>query len=129
MDEGKRKKPHLSKLTLILRIACSFYLLYLAYGLINPAMNTIGTKQVILIGAIIVFTLIAIPLGGLSIKSLVQKNYIEAMEIADEDEENVVDYEEENVSNNNMDNNSNRVIENSIENNIENNTGNDTKNK
>ena len=69
--------PHLTKGTLILRTVVSLYLLYTVYQL-SPSLKTAtGNDLIFAIAAMVIFTGIAVPLAGFSIKALVKGEYMD----------------------------------------------------
>lgn len=76
MEEKKkdmeRKAPQASKVSLALRIGVAAYLLYTVFLLVTSLGTAEGMDQLILVVAIVVFTLISLVLGFLSIRSLLK---------------------------------------------------------
>lgn len=73
MDNNKKNYP--SKVSLILRMVVSVYLLYLVWGLRGaPAAHT-GAERLLFIAAIIVFLAVAVVLGGMSVKAFLNGEY------------------------------------------------------
>jgi hypothetical protein len=72
------KKNYPTKTTLILRIIASAYLLYLAWGLKDAPATHTGVESFMFIAAIIVFILVAVVMGGLTIKAYAKRQYAEA---------------------------------------------------
>jgi len=69
--------PHLTKGTLILRAVVSLYLLYTVYQL-SPSLKTAtGNDLIFAIAAMVIFTGIAVPLAGFSIKALIKGEYMD----------------------------------------------------
>ncbi len=90
MENRNEKKTNLTKGSLILRVVVSFYLLYTVYELYGSIATAAGNDKIIIIAAMIVFTVIAIPLAGFSLRSLSRGTYIqkdETKENQDEKEE------------------------------------------
>ncbi len=72
---GDKRKNDPSKVSLILRIVVSAYLLYLVWGLRDaPAAHT-GLQRLLFIAAMIVFAAVAVILGGMSIKAFLNGEY------------------------------------------------------
>ena len=72
---GDKRKNDPSKVSLILRIVVSAYLLYLVWGLRDaPAAHT-GPQRLLFIAAMIVFAAVAVILGGMSIKAFLKGEY------------------------------------------------------
>jgi uncharacterized membrane protein len=69
-----------TKTSLILRIAASLYLLYLAWELKDAPASHIGVESILFIIAIIIFTLVAVVMGGLSIKAYVKGEYADTQQ-------------------------------------------------
>lgn len=68
-------KHNPTKTSLILRIAASVYLLYLAWSLKDAPSSHIGMESILYIVAIAVFTIVAIIIGGMSIKAFAKGEY------------------------------------------------------
>ena len=62
----KKKKTYPSKISLILRFVVSAYLLYLVWGLRDAPRGHTGTERLVFFAAMILFTVVAVLLGGLS---------------------------------------------------------------
>ncbi len=73
MEEKKKSYP--SKISLILRVVVSAYLLYLVWGLRDAPGNHTGAERLLFIAAMILFTVVAVLLGGLSIKAFLKGEY------------------------------------------------------
>ncbi len=73
MDDKKRNSP--PKVSLILRIVVSAYLLYLAWGLRGAPASHTGMERLLFIGAILLFSVIGVLLGGFSIKAYLNGEY------------------------------------------------------
>ncbi len=71
--EGKKNRP--TKISLILRIVVSVYLLYLVWGLRGAPASHTGMERLLFIGAMILFTAVAAVLGGLSVRALLKGEY------------------------------------------------------
>ena len=69
------KKKYPAKITLILRIAVALYLLYTVWGLRGAPASHTGTQRILFIAAIIIFFVVAVILGGLSLKALIKGEY------------------------------------------------------
>lgn len=72
MDNNKNRP---TQITLILRIVVSFYLLYTAFSLRNAPVEHTGGERVFFLVAIFIFTVVAVVLGGFSIKALLKGEY------------------------------------------------------
>ena len=86
--EKNTNKPYLTKGTLILRTVVALYLLYTVYQLSPSIKTAIGKDLIFVIIAMVVFTIIAVPLGALSIKALVKGEFIDVARTLEEEEEN-----------------------------------------
>lgn len=73
MEEKKKNYP--SKISLILRIVVSAYLLYLVWGLREAPATHTGLERLLFIAAMVVFTVVAVVLGGASIKAYLKGEY------------------------------------------------------
>lgn len=73
MEEPKKSYP--SKVSLVLRIVVSAYLLYLVWGLRGAPASHTGTERLLFIAAMIVFTVVAVVLGGLSLRAYLKGEY------------------------------------------------------
>ena len=73
MDNKKKNYP--SKISLLLRIVVSAYLLYLAWGLRDAPASHTGAERLLFIAAMILFGAVAILLGGMSIKAYLKGEY------------------------------------------------------
>ena len=69
------KKKYPAKITLILRIVVSLYLLYTVWGLRGAPTSHTGTQRILFIAAMIIFFVVAVILGGLSLKALIKGEY------------------------------------------------------
>lgn len=78
MEENKKNYP--SKISLILRIVVSAYLLYLAWGLRDAPGSHTGAERLLFIAAMILFTVVAVLLGGWSIKAFLKGEYDQPQE-------------------------------------------------
>lgn len=92
MENKDERKTNLTKGSLILRVVVSFYLLYTVYELYGSIATATGNDRIIIIAAMVVFTVIAIPLAGFSIRSLSQGTYVQKK---DETKENKEENEED----------------------------------
>ncbi len=70
MDDHKRNYP--TRVSLVLRIVVSLYLLYLAWGLREAPANHTGAERLLFIAAMILFAAVGVVLGGLSLKALLR---------------------------------------------------------
>ena len=73
MEEKKRNYP--TKISLIMRIVVSLYLLYLVWGLREAPASHTGAERLLFIAAMILFAAVAAVLGGLSLKALLRGEY------------------------------------------------------
>lgn len=71
----KQKKSYPSKVSLMLRIVVSAYLLYLVWGLRDAPASHTGAERLLFIAAMIVFTVVAVLLGGFSLKAYLKGEY------------------------------------------------------
>ena len=69
------KKHTATKLTLILRIVVAANLLYTVWELRGAPAAHVGGQRILFIAAMIVFTVIAVILGGFSLKALLKGEY------------------------------------------------------
>lgn len=87
-EDGKGKKKYSdTKVGLTLRILVSAYVLYLAYGLIQGFGETAGNNRIFIAAAIIVFVAAGGAILILSAKKLIRKEYADAEEQTEDDEE------------------------------------------
>lgn len=93
-NEKEKKQYHVTKGSLILRIVVSLYLLYTVYELSGSLATTSGMDKIVVIIAMVVFTAVAVPLGGFSIKAMSGGEYAQGgaveeaiEEVAEEDKE------------------------------------------
>lgn len=70
-----KKKNYPSKVSLILRMVVSAYLLYLTWGLRDAPASHTGTERLLFIAAMIVFAAVGVILGGLSAKAFLNGEY------------------------------------------------------
>lgn len=73
MDEKKKNYP--SKISLILRMVVSLYLLYLVWGLREAPAAHSGMERLLFIGAMILFAAVAVILGGISVRAFLKGEY------------------------------------------------------
>jgi len=73
MEDEKRKYP--SKVSLILRIVVSAYLLYLTWGLRGAPASHTGPERLLFIAAMVLFTVVAVVLGGCSLRAYLKGEY------------------------------------------------------
>lgn len=73
MDDHKRNYP--TRVSLVLRIVVSLYLLYLVWGLREAPANHTGAERLLFIVAMILFAAVGVVLGGLSLKVLLRGEY------------------------------------------------------
>lgn len=73
MDNMKRNGP--TRVSLILRIVVSAYLLYLVWELRGAPANYTGMQRLFFIAAMLVFTVVAVVLGGFSLKAYLRGEY------------------------------------------------------
>ncbi|MGL5438061.1 MAG: hypothetical protein ACRDBO_22220 [Lachnospiraceae bacterium] len=64
-----------AQITVILRLAASGYLLYLAYGLLQEVLKSSGQRQQLQISCMLVFVLAGGILGIWSLKKMIKKEY------------------------------------------------------
>lgn len=69
------KKKYPAKITLILRIAVALYLLYTVWGLRGAPASYTGIQHILFIAAMLVFFVVAIVLGGFSLKAFIRGEY------------------------------------------------------
>lgn len=103
-DQNKEKKEYrVTKGSLILRIVVSVYLLYTVYQLSGSLGTTSGMDKIVVIIAMVIFTAVAVPLGGFSLKAMsggeyAQSGAVEEPEISEEDSMEVVDSTKEEIT-------------------------------
>lgn len=73
MDDKKKNSP--TRVSLILRIVVSVYLLYLAWELRGAPANYTGMQRWFFIGAMFVFTVVGVVLGGFSLRTYLRGEY------------------------------------------------------
>lgn len=73
MEDKRKNYP--SKVSLILRMVVSAYLLYLAWGLRDAPAGHTGLERLLFTAAMIVFAAVALILGGMSIKAFLNGEY------------------------------------------------------
>lgn len=69
------KKNMPTQITLLLRTVVSFYLLYTVFSLRNAPVEHTGGERIFFLVAMLVFTIVAVVLGGFSIKALLKGEY------------------------------------------------------
>lgn len=74
MMEGNRKNNP-SKISLVMRMVVSVYLLYLVWGLRGAPGSHTGVERLLFIAAMILFFAVAVVLGGTSIKAYLRGEY------------------------------------------------------
>lgn len=72
-----QKKKYPAKITLILRAVVSAYLLYTVWELRGAPASHTGGERILFIAAMIVFFIVAVVLGGFSLKALIKGEYSE----------------------------------------------------
>lgn len=73
MNEKKHGGP--AKVSLILRLVVSLYLLYLVWGLREAPASHTGAERLLFIAAMILFAAVAVILGAASLKALLRGEY------------------------------------------------------
>ncbi|MDE5938525.1 MAG: hypothetical protein K2H37_05550 [Lachnospiraceae bacterium] len=86
-DRNVNKKNGDTKVGLTLRILVAAYVLYLAFGLIQGFGETTGNDRIFIAIAIVVFVAAGGAILILSAKKLIKKEYVDADEQAEDDEE------------------------------------------
>lgn len=81
----KEKKNYPTKISLILRIAVSAYLLYLVWELRSAPASHNGVERLVFVVAMAVFTIAAVLLGGFSLKAYMKGEYDRPEESDDEE--------------------------------------------
>lgn len=71
----KQKKNYPSRISLILRIVVSAYLLYLVWELRGAPASHTGMERILFIAAMLIFTIVAVVLGGMSLKAYLKGEY------------------------------------------------------
>ena len=79
----KEKKNYPSKITLIIRVVISAYILYLAWGLRTAPAESAGIERILFIVVMIIFVAFSVVFGGKSLLALKHGEYCDN----DEDEE------------------------------------------
>lgn len=87
MENKDKKKTNVTRGSLILRVIVSFYLLYTVYGLYGSIATSTGKDRIIIMTAMAVFTIVAIPLGGFSLHALSKGSYIQQKDETEENKE------------------------------------------
>ena len=72
---GDRRRNSPSKVSLILRMVVSAYLLYLVWGLRGAPASHTGMERLLFIVAMTVFAAVGVILGGMSIKAFLNGEY------------------------------------------------------
>jgi uncharacterized membrane protein YczE len=75
MEKGKPKKNNQTRVSLILRMAVSVYLLYLAWELKGAPFSHTGVERVVFAAAVLIFTVVAVILGGFSLRAYLRGEY------------------------------------------------------
>lgn len=73
MDDHKHNYP--TKVSLILRMVVSVYLLYLVWELREAPASHTGVESLLFIAAMVLFTAVAVILGGLSLRAFLRGEY------------------------------------------------------
>lgn len=76
----KQKKSYPSKVSLILRIVVSAYLLYLVWELRGAPASHTGAERLLFIAAMILFAVVAVVLGGFSLRAYLRGEYDQPMD-------------------------------------------------
>ncbi len=75
-QESKNKEvSNPAQITVILRLAASGYLLYLACSLLPEVLKSTGQRQLLQIGCMVVFALVGAVLGIWSLKKMIRGEY------------------------------------------------------
>lgn len=73
MENGRKNYP--SKISLILRIVVSAYLIYLAWELRGAPASHTGTQKLFFMAGMAMFAIVGIVLGGLSLRAFIKGEY------------------------------------------------------
>lgn len=79
----KQKKNYPSKISLILRIVVSAYLLYLVWELRGAPASHTGAERLLFIAAMVIFAIVAVVLGGFSLRAYLKGEYDQPSDEAD----------------------------------------------
>lgn len=93
-NQKDKKEYTVSKGSLILRVVVSAYLLYTVFQLSSSMTSAVGNDKIVIIIAMIVFTLVAVPLGGMSIRALTNGRYA-GSGVSDDEESEIEETERE----------------------------------
>ncbi len=85
MDENRKRYP--AKISLVMRMVVSVWLLYTVWELRGaPAAHT-GSERIFVIAAMAIFTVSAVVLGGFSLKAFLREEYSHPEDSYDSHEE------------------------------------------
>jgi uncharacterized membrane protein YczE len=73
MEKGKKNNQ--TRVSLILRMAVSVYLLYLAWELKGAPFTHTGAERLVFAAAVLIFTVVAVILGGFSLRAYLKGEY------------------------------------------------------
>lgn len=73
MDDRKRNGP--TKVSLVLRMVVSAYLLYLVWELREAPASHTGVESLLFIAAMVLFAAVAVILGGMSLRAFLKGEY------------------------------------------------------
>lgn len=73
MDDHKRNYP--TKVSLVLRMVVSAYLLYLVWELREAPASHTGAESLLFIAAMVLFAAVAVILGGMSLRAFLRGEY------------------------------------------------------
>lgn len=85
-DNSNRRKGD-TKVGLTLRIVVAVYVLYLAYGLIQDFGKNTGNDRIFIAIAIVIFVIAGGAILILSAKKLIRKEYVDANEEAEDEDQ------------------------------------------
>lgn len=72
---AEQKKSYPTKISLVLRMVVSAYLLYLVWELRGAPASHTGAERLLFIGCMILFFAVAVVLGGISLKAYMKGEY------------------------------------------------------
>jgi len=91
-NENNGKKEYtIRRGSLILRIVVSAYLLYTVYQLFGSLGTATGTDKIVVVIAMIIFTVVAVPLGFFSLRAMSRGEYTLPGADQEESEEEISD--------------------------------------
>ena len=82
-----KKVRYTTKMNLYLRILVAAYIVYLAYGILPGIQEAVGNEKVLMIIALIFLVFAGVTIIVFAVKGLIKKEYYEAYEIDELEEE------------------------------------------